>query len=379
MEMSSIALTDDQFMQLTIEVALRGSGFVNPRPLEGVLLVGESELLYSNYRKTAKSDEIIVVEAIAHLKQVIQRERNITDKAITKAITMYINIEPDAIFSQDILSDAKANGVDRIVVGLELPLHGGEFSRRAEAEGIQIIRDVCYEACRELNEIYYHYVLHKTPFVFVKWAMSLDGKLATKTGDSKWISSEGSLNFVHRLRQRVAAIMVGEGTVKMDDPRLNTRLDGETISNPLRVIVTRYGQIPDNSHVLDVDKDTKTLLVVSDKIPDEREQFLLSKGVQIVKLPEVNGHLDFVEIVILLGELGIDSLYIEGGSSLLGDAFESGVVHKVYAAIAPKIIGGKEAYTPVGGSGIERMAQAIELKRVTHEIIGQDVIIKGYI
>jgi diaminohydroxyphosphoribosylaminopyrimidine deaminase/5-amino-6-(5-phosphoribosylamino)uracil reductase len=134
-----------------------------------------------------------------------------------------------------------------------------------------------------------------------------------------------------------------------------------------------------DAKVLIVDKDTKTIVIASTNIPSEKEEQLLRKGVQVLKLKENLGKIDFKDIVRALGQIGIDSLYIEGGSGVLASAFESSVVNKVYATIAPKIIGGKDAVTPVGGVGIEKMRDAIVLKKVTHEIVGNDVIIKGYI
>jgi len=245
--------------------------------------------------------------------------------------------------------------------------------------GIEVEINILKEECEELNEISMHYLSKGTPFVFTKWAMTLDGKLASKTGDSKWISGEDSLRFVHQLRQRVSAIMVGENTVRVDDPLLTTRLEGVIISNPIRVVLSRYGDIDKDAKVLRVDKDTKTIVIVSDKVLPQKEEILIEKGVEVLKLKETNGKIDFKDIVQALGHRGIDSLYIEGGSEVLASAFEAEVVNKVYAAVAPKIIGGKNAVTPVGGLGIEKMRDAIVLKRVTHEIVGSDVIFKGYI
>ena len=173
--------------------------------------------------------------------------------------------------------------------------------------------------------------------------------------------------------------MVGENTVKMDNPMLTTRIEGIKISNPLRIIISKYGDIPDDSKVLKVDKNTKTLIISSKHIQEQREAYFLNLKVEVLKLEEKNGHIDFKDIVTVLGRRGIDSLYIEGGSNILGSAFDSGIVNVVYAAVSPKIVGGKSAITPVGGRGIEKMRDAIVLKRVTHKIVGNDVIFKGYV
>lgn len=381
-------------MEKTIELALNGSGFVNPEPLEGGLLCIGDQILEKAYRSSVHMEYSVLEQLFLQyerdriLKKDVEFEAfvNTQDQWVEPNITVYLNIEPEIHLSETeiygLFQKYKKFGLNRIVIGLRRPLNDSDRSVIFKALNyckINVTEEICSEACRELNEIYLHFKVCKTPFVFVKWAMTLDGKIATYTGDSKWISSEESLTFVHVLRQRVAAIMVGEGTVRADNPKLTTRLNRDKISHPLRIIITRYGNIPDNAYILQVDDQVKTLLIVSDKINEEREKFFLEKGVQLVKITEENGRIPMKVIVQRLGDMGIDSLYIEGGSSVLGDAFDAGIIQKVYAAVAPKIVGGKNAFTPVGGMGIGTMSEAIELKNVKYEIIGPDVIIKGYI
>ena len=361
---------NEYFMKKAIDLATLGSGFVNPNPLSGVVIVKNntiiSEGFYSHYGD--KYAEIIALED--------------TSVVLNDAI-MYVTIEPyyDGAHMEKLLSLLQNKGIKKIYFGMLNPNPDKKINLLNELKKIGIEYEVgpLMKECMELNEIYAYYIVHKLPFVFVKWAMTLDGKLATKTGDSKWISSDESLEFVHHLRQRVSAIMVGENTVKQDDPLLTTRLDGVKISNPLRVILSKYGDIPTDAKVLKVDSDTKTLIIASEDIRKDKEEELLNKGILVAKLALVDNHIDFHDIMKLLGSMGIDSLYIEGGSGVLGSAFESGCVHKVYTAIAPKIIGGYHAITPVGGNGIELMRNAIMLKNVSYEIIGPDVVVKGYI
>ncbi|MBL4935472.1 bifunctional diaminohydroxyphosphoribosylaminopyrimidine deaminase/5-amino-6-(5-phosphoribosylamino)uracil reductase RibD [Clostridium sp. YIM B02515] len=360
----------DKFMYRAIELAMKGSGFVNPHPLSGAVIVKEDRIIGEGYYK-AYNEDSAELEAVKNSSESLE------------GAEIYLNIEPfknDADINKSIEAIV-SSGIKKIYLGMmnPNPEKALNFSEIVKAKGIKIVNGVLQEQCEEINEIYNHYITKKLPFVFTKWAMTLDGKLASRTGDSKWISSEESLEFVHHLRQRVAAIMVGENTVRMDDPLLTTRLEGIEISNPLRVILSKYGNLPEEAKVLKVDDRTKTLIIASAKIPKEKEEFFIKKGIDIIKLEEKSGRLDFKDIVKVLGEKGIDSLYIEGGSEVLASAFEGKVVSKVYAAVAPKIIGGKDAVTPVGGAGIERMRDAIVLKKVKHEIIGADVIFKGYI
>lgn len=358
------------YMKKAIELALKGSGFVSPNPLSGAVIVKEGRIIGECYHHKSNRSTPIMIEALQ-----LATENTWGSEA-------YLNIEPNLMNypSDAFIQVLKASGIKKMYIGIEEPLVKckGEAITLLKKCGIEIELGILKQECQELNEIYAYYSQTHMPFVFVKWAMTLDGKLASKTGDSKWISSDESLQFVHHLRQKVAAIMVGEGTVKLDNPQLTTRLEGVEISNPLRVILSKYGDIEDSVNVLKVDEFTKTLIIASAQLPFEREKYLLKRGVQVIKLQEVEGRIDFQEIVKVLGEMEIDSLYIEGGSSVLGSAFESGIIHKVYVAVAPKIIGGKTAVTPVAGGGIERMRDAIVLKNVSHEIIGHDVIIKGY-
>ena len=347
------------YMNKAIELAKMGIGFVNPDPLVGAIVVKDGKVIGEGYHKGYGRPNA-EVEAFNNAIEEVE------------GAEIYINLEPDA---KVIIT----NGIRKVYIGMLHPKDRGRNVDIMRAAGIEVEINILKEECEELNEISMVYLSTGIPFVFTKWAMTLDGKLASRTGDSKWISGEDSLRFVHHLRQRVAAIMVGENTVRLDDPNLTTRLEGVKISNPIRVILSRYGDIAMEAKVLIVDKDTKTIVIVSNNISPGKEEQLLIKGVEVLKLTETNGRINFNDIVHALGDRGIDSLYIEGGSEVLASAFEGGVVNKVYAAIAPKIIGGKNAVTPVGGLGIERMRDAIVLKRVIHEIVGSEVIFKGYI
>jgi len=347
------------YMNKAIELAKKGIGFVNPDPLVGALIVKGEKIIGSGYHKSYNSSSA-EVEAFNNATKDI------------KGAEIYINLEPDP---EHIIK----NGIKKVFIGILHPVAKGRNVELLRAAGIDVEINILKDECEQLNEISLHYLNEGTPFVFTSWSMTLDGKLASKTGDSKWISGEDSLKFVHHLRQRVAAIMVGENTVRLDNPMLTTRLEDVKISNPTRIILSRYGDISMDANVLMVNEDTKTIVIVSNNIPFKKEEQLHNKGVEILKLKETLKKIDFKDILKALGDRGIDSLYIEGGSGVFASAFESKVVNVVYATIAPKIIGGKNAVTPVGGSGIERMRDAIVLNRVTHEIVGNDVIFKGYI
>jgi diaminohydroxyphosphoribosylaminopyrimidine deaminase/5-amino-6-(5-phosphoribosylamino)uracil reductase len=361
---------NELYMKRAIELASKGCGFVNPGPLSGAVIVKNNRIIGEGY-----------YESFEGVSAEFQAVKNSTEDV--RGSELYINIEPYLASGsyQSSLKTVLSSGFRKVYLGMELPALRSEkkFSDILKEAGVEVESGILSSQCEEQNEIYYHYNTKGTPFVFTKWAMTLDGKLATRTGDSKWISGEESLKFVHHLRQRVAAIMVGENTIRLDNPMLTTRLEGVKVSNPLRIILSRYGDIAEDANILRVDENTKTLIITSNKISNAKAETLLAKGVELLKLGEQNGKISFKDIIKALGKLGVDSLYIEGGSGVLASAFESGIVSKVYAAVAPKIVGGKDAFTPVGGSGIEKMKDAIVLRKVTHEIIGNDVVITGYI
>lgn len=353
---------DKLYMEKAIMLAEKGVGFVNPGPLSGAVIEKNEKIISEAYLKAYDTEP-------AELSALKRAGADSSDG------NMYLNIEPQFYSCREIIK----SGIKKVFIGIEDPISRGKAINELRQAGIEVAIGILKDRCEELNEIYIHYTIHGTPFVFTNWAMTLDGKLATKTGDSKWISGEESLKFVHYLRQRTAAILVGENTVRLDNPQLTTRLKGIKTSNPLRVILSKYGSLPENSNVLNIDENTKTLIVCSTKISEEAEQLLRNKKADILKFEEENGRIEFRDILVSLGKRKVDSLYIEGGSGVLGSAFDSGIVNKVYAAVAPKIVGGSRAVTPVGGVGIERMNDALTLSRVSHEIIGNDVIIKGYI
>lgn len=356
----------DFYMRRALDLAEKGTGFVNPDPLAGAVIVKNNRIIGEGYYKGygMESAEFSAIKSA----------RGEVDGA-----ELYVNIEP--FYENESIETIIESGIKKIYIGIPNPdpESKGKSIELFKSSGIEVQTGILKEQCEELNEISIHFMKARTPFVIAKWAMTLDGKLATRIGDSKWISSGDSLSFVHHLRQRVSAIMVGENTVRLDNPTLSTRLENTKISNPLRVILSKYGDISPDANVLKVDENIKTLIIASENIPLEKEEKLLKKGVEILKLVENKGRLQFNDIVTALGKRGIDSMLIEGGGGVLASAFESGIVNKVYAVIAPKIIGGKEATTPVEGSGIEKMADAIVLKNVTHEISGKDVIFKGYV
>lgn len=209
--------------------------------------------------------------------------------------------------------------------------------------------------------------------------MTLDGKIATFAGDSKWITGELSREKVHRIRHKMSGIMVGIGTVLADNPSLTTRLDTVSPSDPHRIIVDTSCRIPLNSNVLNLSSKAKTIIATTDKANTEKIKKLKEKGAEVIIVPMKNDRVDLKSLALKLGEMNIDSVLLEGGSYLNYSALEAGIVDKVMAFIAPKIIGGENAKTPVGGSGIELIKNSINIYSLDVKKIGEDILIEGYV
>ena len=235
--------------------------------------------------------------------------------------------------------------------------------------GITVETGVLQEKCRRSNEIFLTYITEKRPFLVMKTAMTLDGKIAAYTGDSKWVSGEPARRMVHKMRDSLTGIMVGIGTVLEDDPALTCRIKGGR--DPLRIIVDSRLSIPLSAKVL---KDDHFLIAATEDC-DPKKRRELGKNVIITKA--LDGKVDLKELMKQLGQRRIDSILLEGGGTLNEAALRAGIVDRVAAFIAPKIIGGKTAKTPVEGRGIEKMSQAICLEHLEIKKIGEDLMIQG--
>jgi diaminohydroxyphosphoribosylaminopyrimidine deaminase/5-amino-6-(5-phosphoribosylamino)uracil reductase len=263
------------------------------------------------------------------------------------------------------------------------PLVSGQGKAALDAAGIRTVLGEHGEEASELNEAYIKFITTGLPFITVKFAMSLDGKIATRKSDSRWISSEESREYVHQLRRATDAIMVGVNTVIADNPKLTARdgLEHEGgRKNPIRVIADSKARTPPTAQV--VRQPGKIIVATTPLAPPVRIEKLKGAGADVLELPSFSPDEGLVDLGELLKELGrreITSVLVEGGGTLLGSLFEGGMVDKVIAFIAPVIIGGAEARLAVGGKGAERIAKAIKLSNVNIERIGDDVMVCGYI
>jgi diaminohydroxyphosphoribosylaminopyrimidine deaminase/5-amino-6-(5-phosphoribosylamino)uracil reductase len=255
----------------------------------------------------------------------------------------------------------------------------GRGIRLLRDSGIQVDVGLHKLEALKLNDIFIKHITRKTPFVLLKAAMTLDGKTATRSGDSKWISGEQSREYVHRLRNRYTSILVGLNTVLKDDPELTTRLEGVKGRNPVRIIVDSKGRIPADAKVLKMDGDRRTIIASTEDMSQEKQKFLKAEGADIIITVKKNGKVDMRQLMEELGKRGIDSLLVEGGGTVAASFLEEGLIDKAAIFIAPVIIGGEAAPTPVMGTGVDLISDGYRLKHQSITIFGQDVLVEGYI
>lgn len=354
-------------MELAIKLAKRGEGKVNPNPIVGAVIVKDGIVIGEGYNEKYGEGHA-EVNTFKSLKE------------DPSGATMYVTLEPCSHYGKtppcvDKIIQSK---IKRVVIGMidPNPLVSGNGVDKLKRAGIEVKVGVLEDKCKKLKEIFIKYILTKNPFVVLKTAMSLDGKIATRIGESKWITSEKSRLEVHNLRNKLSAIMVGVNTVIKDNPELTCRI--ENGNDPIRIIVDSTLKIPMDSKVLQ-NKDNKTIIATTKRANINSMQELLKKNIQVIIIEEKNGQVDLSELIKKLGELGIDSILLEGGSTLNYSALEENIVDKVMVYIAPKIIGGESSKTSVGGIGIAKLNDAFKLKDITTNIVDEDILVEGYI
>ncbi|MBS4538941.1 bifunctional diaminohydroxyphosphoribosylaminopyrimidine deaminase/5-amino-6-(5-phosphoribosylamino)uracil reductase RibD [Clostridium sp. D2Q-11] len=360
---------DIKYMKSAIELSKKGKGYTNPNPLVGAVIVKEDKIIGEGFHELYGGPHA-EVNAFANAKEDIQ------------GATMYVTLEPCSHFGKTppCANNIVEKGISKVVIGMRdpNPLVAGKGIEILRNNGIEVKVGILEDEIKKVNEIFIKYITENKPFCILKTAMTLDGKIASSTGDSKWITNEVSRHYVHQIRHRVSAIMVGIGTVLSDDPQLTTRLDDGGV-DPIRVIVDTNGRIPLDAKVLNIKSKAKTIIATTEKIDKEKMKAIKEKGAEVIITPLKNERVDLDNLMFQLGKMKIDSVLLEGGSTLNYSALEQGIVDKVLSFIAPKIIGGKDAKTPVGGKGREKIEEAFILKNMTIARFSEDIIIEGYL
>lgn len=358
---------DKKFMKLALDLAEKARGRTSPNPMVGAVIVSDGEIVGRGYHHKAGTPHA-EIHAIA----------DAGEKA--KDAVIYVSLEPCSHHGRTgpCAQAIIAAGLSRVVMAMmdPNPMVSGRGKDALETHGIDVQTGILESEARKLNEAFVKYITTKTPFVIMKTAMSMDGKIATSSGKSKWITSQDSRRIVHQIRDEVDAIMVGMGTVMRDDPSLTTRLPDGNGRDPVRVILDSRGRIRPEARVLHLDSPARTIIAVTSQASQEKIDQLREQA-QVLVVPEQNGRVSLQALMRELGKMEIMSLLLEGGAEVNASALKEGIVDKVMVFIAPKLIGGAEAPGPVGGSGIDELSEAVPLTDISLERIGEDILITG--
>lgn len=376
----------EKYMRLAIEEAKKGEGFVNPNPLVGAVIVKDDKILGIGYHKKYGENHA-EVNAILDAKN---KNNNIENS------TIYVNLEPCSHYGKTPpCTDAIIkNKIKRVVVGCldsNIKVAGNGIKKLKEAN-IEVIENILEEECRKLNEVFFHYINGKKPFMVMKYAMTMDGKIATASGKSKWITSEKSREHAHYLRKKYSAIMVGINTVIEDNPALTCRIK-DNPRNPIRIILDSNLRIDLKSNICKTSKDIKTYIatVKHNELNNlnniEKKKELEDLGIEIIETSKNSSEnnkkdnkVNLKELINILGkDKNIDSVLIEGGAFLNASLLDEKLINKVLVYIAPKIFGGLNAKTPISGEGIEEPDKAVKLINGNIENIGEDLFMEYYL
>ena len=358
-------VNDQDYMRLALELAERGRGRTSPNPMVGAVVVKDGRIIGQGWHEKCGQPHA---------------ERNALASCTEdpRGGDMYVTLEPCCHHGrQPPCTDAILEaGIRRVAAGSgdPNPLVAGKGVRILREHGVEVVEGVLRDECDKLNEVFFHYIRTKRPFVVMKYAMTMDGKIAACTGASKWVTGEEARAHVQEQRNACAAIMAGVGTVLADDPLLTCRLPGGR--NPVRVICDTHLRTPPTARVVADAREAPTILATC-STDAEKRAVCENAGCRVLVLDEKDGHVDLAQLMERLGQEQIDSVLLEGGGTLNWAALESGIVQRVQAYIAPKLFGGRDAKTPVEGQGVPAPAQAFRLKNTAVTRLGEDFLMES--
>ncbi len=353
-------------MKEALALAAQGAGWVNPNPMVGALVVRDGEIVGRGFHHRFGE---------AHAEVHALKEAG----ELSRGATLYVTLEPCSHHGKTppCCEAVVEAGITRVVCpgGDPNPLVSGKGFAYLEAHGVKVETGLMQKEALSLNEIFFHFIQKKRPYVILKSAMSLDGKIATRTQESRWITSSETRTSVHLLRHSVMAIMVGVDTLIADDPLLTTRLEGKAGSHPIRIVMDSKGRTPLTAQVFQSLDLSPLIIVTTSAISPRRKDLYREAGAEVITLASKGRSEMIDELLPLLAERGIDSILVEGGSTLNESCVQSGCVDRYIACIAPMIIGGKDAPSPVGGTGFSRLSDVLRFREVEVTRIGDDTII----
>ena len=344
-------------------------GRTSPDPMVGAVIVKNGKIISTGYHAevTTPHAEAWAIEKAGET---------------ARGATMYVTLEPCCFFEKKVnppcTQSIISSGIKKVVAAMEDPnpsVAGKGFQELREA-GIEVVTGVLEDEARKLNEVFIKYITTRRPFVILKAAMSLDGKIATRSGESFWITGIEARKRAHHLRNIVDGVMVGIGTVLKDNPELTVRDIEGKIKNPVKIVLDPQGRTPDRAKVLKVEPQN-TIIVVSEKAPKSKIEKLKAKKARVIELRSQKGLFPMDRLMKELGKLRLTSILIEGGGTTNYRALSNDIVDRAMFFISPKIIGGEAALTPVEGDGIDSLARAIKLRDIVTEKVGEDILVAG--
>ncbi len=360
----------EHYMRLALELAAQARGRTSPNPLVGAVIVRDGKIIGQGFHKKAGTPHA----EVHALREAGEQARG---------AVMYVTLEPCSYYGRtppcsQAVVDA---GLAEVYVAMEdpNPKVAGQGIRQIRNAGISVAVGIMEKEARRLNEAFIKYITTQKPFVLLKAAMTLDGRIAARTGHARWVTGLEARQRVHRIRDEYDAILVGINTVIADDPELTCRLPGgEGGHDPVRVILDSRARTPLTAWVLQVDSPAATIIVTTDAAPPENVTALKAAGAEIIIVTNRDGRVDLPELLTELGRREISSLLVEGGAEVSAAFLNMALVDKVLWFIAPKLVGGRDAPGPVGGAGHEQMDKALALRDMTWGQVGNDIYVEGY-
>lgn len=363
-------MNDRQYMQRALDLAAKGAGFVSPNPMVGAVVVKDGQVIGEGYHQAAGGPhaEVHALNAAG---------------SSARGATLYVTLEPCNHFGRTPPCTEKiiTAGIRRIVVAMADPnpkVKGGG-NDYLKAQGIEVACGVCQEDARKLNESFIKSITTGLPFVILKMAATLDGRIATRTGDARWVTGEAARARVHAMRHAMDAIMVGIGTVAADDPSLTTRLKSGRGVDPVRVILDTHLKLNPAARLLASGSNAATYVVCAPDAGSQKKQRLMEKGAEILEIPLRDGYIDLSHLMMRLGRMGITSILVEGGGQVAAGALNSGIVDKVALFYAPKLLVSDQGVPMCRGEGPVKMKDALALKNVDVSRVGEDILVEGYL
>jgi diaminohydroxyphosphoribosylaminopyrimidine deaminase/5-amino-6-(5-phosphoribosylamino)uracil reductase len=360
-------MDDERWMNRALHMAEKGRGRTSPNPMVGAVLVRRGKVVGEGYHARAGEPHAEIVAI-----------RNAGEKA--KGATLYLNLEPCTHYGKTppCVPAVIEAGVKKVIVGIEdpNPLVKGRGVARLKQAGLDVKVGVLEKECHRLNEAFCKYIVQHEPFIILKMAATLDGKLATRNGESQWITGETSRRFVHRLRNQVDGVVVGVGTVLKDDPMLTARIRGGR--DPYRIVFDSRLRIPESAKVVNL-SPSRTIVATTEMAPQNKIERLREKGVQILISQSKSGKVDLKSSLLKLGEMGMMSLLVEGGSQINGAFLDQGLINKIFLFLSPKLMGDPLAPGIFSGAGVALLKEAISIKDLKVRKIGEDILLEGYL